>query len=136
MSQGCSPAPGAVFFWAMHKPLPVGGGPRPLRSRENVWHPLPDLKPKEIRSVVLGSLLAISCVDLLARVGGRRCWAMLEHLADPGRAPFPSAFFSGSDLLKRVQHHIRGGIVLSHQCRFDAQSVKPTMLLTYFRPGP
>ena len=120
--------PCSTFSRARHRPLPGGGGPRPLRSRENVWFPLPDLKPNEIRSVVLGSLLAISCLDLIARVGGRRCWAMLEHPADPGRAPFPSVFCS--DLLKRVQHHIRGSVVLLHQCRFDAMSVKPTMLLT------
>ena len=72
-----------------------------------MWEPLPEPTPCEHKAVVLGTLLAVSCLDLLARLGGRRYWCMLEHPADPGRHPYPSVF--ATDLIREVVSFIKGG---------------------------
>eukprot|EP00972_Heterocapsa_arctica_P027197 3998827-Heterocapsa_arctica.AAC.1 len=48
--------------------------PRPLRSRSTPWVPLPDLDPRECRAHLLGSLLALACLDIIARVCGSGGW--------------------------------------------------------------
>ena len=120
--------PCSTFSRARHNPLPGGGGPRPLRGRDRVWEPLPGLIPRELKAVVLGTLLVVSCLGLLARLGGRKYWRMLEHPADPGRHPYPSVF--ATDLMREVRSFIDGQVVTLRQCRFGAPPVKPTMLLS------
>jgi hypothetical protein len=102
--------------------------PGPLRSRESPCVPLPHLTKVEVRSFWLGSLLAIVVPDLLARIGGYGGWVLLEHPADRGRGPYPSSFYT--DMLSWVKVFLEAVILLLHQCRFEAPTVKPTMLLT------
>ena len=57
--------PCATFSRSRHRRLPGGGGPRPLRHREDVWMPKRELSARERTTALVGSLLALLVFGLL-----------------------------------------------------------------------
>jgi len=98
-------------------------GPRPLRNRENVFQPLPELTDREFHSCSVGSVLALSCFNMLCLTVAFGGWGGNEHPSDPG-APYPSFF--NSQAFENVLCWAGGRVYKLHQCRWGAASTKPT----------
>ena len=120
----CSP-PCSTVSRARHVPLQGNTpGPRPLRSRTNVFTPMEHLTEREQRAVNLGSVLGLACFDMLGRVWAAGGWRLFEHPADPGREPYPSFFCSPE--FDFLTDFTGGRLVVAHQCRWGSPSTKPT----------
>ena len=65
-----------------HRPLQ--NGPRPLRSRADFWHCLPDRSKRENLACDIGSALLLLGVNLLAYLSSWGAWVCLEHPRGPG----------------------------------------------------
>jgi hypothetical protein len=132
ISSGCvlgslqSP-PCAVWSKARHRKLKSGVGPRPLRSRETPWVPLPYCTAREIQQHAISSILALCCLELYVLMSLAGGISGFEHPADPGSAPYPSLFVT--DHCVYVQALTESIIILLHQCRFGAVSTKPTAMM-------
>jgi hypothetical protein len=119
--------PCSMWSKARHRPLEHGLGPRPVRSREKPWEPLPGLSAREVTQHALSSLLALACLEIYVLVWRAGGLSGLEHPADPGREPYPSLF--ASDHCKFVQELVGGALVYLDQCEFGACSKKPTNMM-------
>ena len=126
----CSSPPCSTLSRARHVPRGPHS-PRPIRSRDNVWWPLPYCSAKEIRSVLVGSILSLTCFSLILRAARVGAPVIHENPADPGKHPYPSVFASFESVWLR---NVAGMCLVStDQCMFGALYRKPTMLLTTCR---
>ena len=118
--------PCSTWSAARRRPLPGGGGPRPLRDRESPWCPLPGRSERERRACDIGTMLMLRCLAFLGTVWSEGGWIGMEHPRDFG-APVPSVWAS-APLRALVAH---SGAILHHvdQCEFGAVARKPTTLL-------
>ena len=112
--------PCTTFSRSRHRRLPGGGGPRPLRHRQNVWQPKAGLSAKEHLTALVGSLLALLVFGLLVSFAATGATVSLEHPADPGAEPYPSIFFSREfDCLRAFCRLLYGTL---NQCMFGART--------------
>ena len=109
-----------------HRPLPGGGGPRPLRARAAPFRCLTGRTKTEMASCNTGTLLMARCIYLfgLAWFMGSHVW--MEHPEDPG-GDYPSVW--ASDVVARMR--MLGMLIASFdQCQFGGTARKPTTLMT------
>ena len=118
--------PCATFSRSRHRRLPGGGGPRPLRTRSDVWQPKSGLSSKERMSALVGSLLALLVIGLLGEFACYGATVSLEHPADPAAEPYPSIFCTPEFAYFRSFCSLLYGIL--DQCMFGAETKKPTGL--------
>ena len=124
---GFASPPCSTVSRARHIPLKDGRqGPRPLRSRDNMWEPLPERTAREQLAVAIGSCLYLLCLGLLGEVRMQGGWIGLEHPADPGH-PYLSFFVTCE--VETFRSMFRLMYYEVHQCVYGAVSKKPTGLL-------
>ena len=109
--------PCSTWSRARHVPLPGGGGPRLLRSREKCLECLPDRLDSEVRSCAVGTWLLLAVVYLLGLVVHKGGLFALEHPAGPG-PPYPSIFASAPVL--ELLGYCQGIVVGFDKCLFGA----------------
>ena len=124
---GFGSPPCSTISAARHRPLTSGGGPRPLRSRDDPWEPLAYCTKREVLQCQVGTLLFLLTLGLLGEMRMFGAWIGLEHPADRNRQPFAS-FFNTPEValfskIFGLQYHV------IHQCMYGANTVKPTGLL-------
>ena len=120
--------PRSTFSAARHRRLKPGTcGPRPLRSRADVWRPFKNLRPKEVLAVAIESVLALLCIGLLGEGRMFGAWVGFEHPRDRGRDPFPSVFHSVE--MKILKQIFGLSYFRVDQCMFGAFTKKPTGLV-------
>ena len=119
--------PCSTWSRARHVLLPGGGGPRPLRSRDECLVCLPDRSASEARSCEVGTMLLLAVVYLLGMVVHKGGWFALERPADR-RPPYPSIFASAPVL--ELLGYCEGIVVGFGQCLFGAVAKKSTDLAT------
>ena len=124
---GLGSPPCSTWSRARHRPLPGGGGPRPLRTREEPFACIHDRSSRERSACIIGTDLALIVVYLLSLIAALGGWIALEHPADPG-PPFPSLF--ATEPIADMCCLLRCVIVDFHQCLHGAPARKPTGLLT------
>lgn len=124
---GFGSPPCSTISAARHRPLAGGGGPRPLRSRDAPWEPLPYCTTREVLAVQTGSLLFLLCVGILGEICYFGGWVGLEHPADGGKPPFESFFNTEEMALFKVCCRLRYYVV--DQCMYGTPSKKPTGLV-------
>ena len=130
---GFGSPPRSTVSAARHVPLVGRGGPRPLRSRDQPWDPLQYCTDKEKHAVNIGNALFLICIGLLGEIAFQGGWVGLEHPADRMREPFTSFFHTPE--VKLFKQVFGMAYYVSHQCRFGADSTKPTGLLLPFGCG-
>ena len=98
-----------------------------LRSRGNVWKPLPHLSEYERHTCDTGSYLVLKCLSLMCDLHDCDGTALLEHPADRGHDPYPSIINTDEckELLQYCSSHRR----YIDQCMFGACSRKPTEII-------
>lgn len=120
--------PCSTFSAARHRRLSrTKRGPVPLRTRSSPWLCIEGRHERQQQQVLVGTCLTLICFGMLGELRMKGGWTGFGHPADPGVEPKPSVFHSPEvELLKskaRLQYYV------THQCRFGAQSRKPTGLL-------
>ena len=108
-------------------------GPRPIRSRTELWG-LSSLFLKELRQILVGNgLLQYCTLAHFAQWRQGRC-SIMEHPAEPEAQDAPSIWrLRALQLLMALPHCHRERV---HQGYFGAKSPKPTDLLCSFCPSP
>ena len=66
--------PCATWSAARHIPLPGGGGPRPLRAREDPWTVLEGRTEKETVACRLGTALALAAIFIIGECASHGAW--------------------------------------------------------------
>ena len=112
---------------ARHRPLKSERGPRPLRSRQDVWWPLQYCNDREVAGCLLGSLLALRCFTLFFVAGRRGAVCMHEHPRDPMSEPYPSFF--NTNVVRWITRVLNCVHVSIDQCMYGALYQKPTTIL-------
>ena len=108
-----------------HVPLPGGGGPRPLRFRDQLWG-RKDLKPFEMERVQEANTLWLNYMAVCEAVSSRRGAHLWEHPADPGTHPFPSVWATME--MQMMESRVGAQRALLHQCPFGGPVPKLTCL--------
>lgn len=108
-----------------HVPLPGGGGPRPLRFRDQLWG-RKDLKPFEMERVQEANTLWLNYMAVCEAVSSRRGAHLWEHPADPGIHPFPSVWATME--MQMMEERVGAQRALLHQCPFGGPVPKLTCL--------
>ena len=85
--------PCSTWSAARNRPLPCGGGPRPLRDRAKPFECIEGRSQKEFRQVQIGSAIAISVIHFLGLASDYGAWIGLEHLENQS-PPTPSLFIT------------------------------------------
>ena len=108
-----------------HVPLPGGGGPRPLRFRDQLWG-RNDLKPFEMERVLEANTLWLNFMAICESVSSRAGAHLWEHPADPGEPPFPSVWATVE--MQMMEERVGAQRALLHQCPFGGLVPKLTCL--------
>ncbi len=108
-----------------HVPLPGGGGPRPLRFRDQPWGRW-DLKPFEEERVQEANTLWLNYMAVSEAVSSRQGAHLWEHPADPGTDPYPSVWATME--MQMMEQRVGAQRALLHQCPFGGLVPKLTCL--------
>ena len=106
----------------------LAGGPRPLRFRDGQEWGRTDLTDRERESVESANILLLNFLALCEQVRACGGSCLLEHPADPGRAPYPSIF--ATEVVEHWKDRIGGYYTEIDQCMFGGVARKPTGLIT------
>ena len=125
LSVGGGP-PCSTWSRLRHRPLPGGGGPRPLRSRADPFICLPGRNKREIAAFNTGTLIMTRCLYIfgLALMVGAHVW--MEHPEDP-KGIYPSVW--ATQIVGRLRE-LGMKFACFDQCRFGGTARKPTTVMT------
>ena len=108
-----------------HVPLPGGGGPRPLRFRDQLWG-RKDLRPFEMERVQEANTLWLNYMAVCEAISSRQGAHLWEHPADPGVPPYPSVWATME--MQMMEERVGAQRALLHQCPFGGLVPKLTCL--------
>jgi len=124
---GCFASPPcSTWSKARHRPLGQIRGPRPLRSRDTPFSPLPALDKRELKAFHAGTFVMLATLHYLIKILEQGWWGGLEHPDDSGGVVLS---IWNTNVLHCISEQLCMCQLCLHQCRYEGVHVKPTRLL-------